>query len=102
MRDQMGVVRTLILRSSSMPCSVLLLAGCLATAGLAQNPVAPAPSAPTSPSVPSGPITTPAAPAQTAPLAQPKLPVEAPPTTRTAQPAPKTLELTDFQQFTAQ
>ena len=71
---------------------------------MAQNPTAPAPPAPVSPSAQSGATATPDASSQAAPSPQTKLPAETPQATHpaTAQPAPKTLELTDFQQFVAQ
>ncbi|MGA9568039.1 MAG: SLBB domain-containing protein, partial [Candidatus Korobacteraceae bacterium] len=71
---------------------------------MAQNPMTPAPPAPVSPSAQSGATATSSASPQAAPSAQTKLPAETSPATRpaTAQPAPKTLELTDFQQFVAQ
>lgn len=71
---------------------------------MAQNPTAPAPPAPVSPSAQSGATATPDASSQAASSPQTKLPAETPQATHpaTAQPAPKTLELTDFQQFVAQ
>ncbi len=66
--------------------------------------MAPAPPAAVSPSAQSSSTTPSAASSQAAPSAQTKLPAETTPAAHpaTAQPAPKTLELTDFQQFVAQ
>jgi polysaccharide biosynthesis/export protein len=103
MCGQKGVARILVLRSRSILCWGLLSSACFPAATFAQNPVGSAPPAVVSPSAQTSPGASSSGSSQAAPSPQPKIPAEAPPPARAAQPAaPKTLELTDFQQFVAQ